>query len=164
MRTRLIVGGVVGGLVLLLAIGAVVLLTGGGDKDDPGSDGPSTAAGGYPTDAAEADFCTAVNKVSDATAGAFGEGELTESEWGDIQDAFADFGRVGTPTGVSAAQRRGFVAAVEAFAALDYDGAKDYFAQENTGYLPGSPSDADAQDAEAFFDFMVDTCSDQDLG
>ncbi len=119
-----------------------------------------TACGGYPTDASEKAFCDGLDDVIAATTSVVGA-EPTKKEWEKLQEAYADFGEVGTPEKISDAERNGFEVTVDTITGLDYDEAKKSFGDEDgDDSIPGV-SKEDQKDTVKFSEYAQKTCADQ---
>lgn len=114
-----------------------------------------TACGGSPTDASKKDFCGAFEDAFTPLLDISAEGEPSEEQWEDFQDAVAELKDVGTPDGISDDEREGFEVFVDAVADADYDDVKDSEADE----FPGVDEDDQAK-ATKFFGYATTTCPD----
>ena len=110
--------------------------------------------GGAPSDASTGDFCGAITKIGEASAGAVGE-EPTEEQIKAVKEAFADFEDVGTPEGIPDDAREGFELIVESVADVDDDASAEDLEKAGDDF-----SGDDEKKAEAFNDYVGETCSD----
>ena len=141
IRTRLTLTSAV------LLVGAVTSACGGG-------------GGGAPTDASEDGFCSAANSLlEDLIPEDMTTPEMPSDE--DMAQAVEDWGKrmedVGTPEGISDDAREGFEAVVDQTKDID---AAD-FSMENLEQLGMGGADASEEvkkQAEAFGDYLTDTC------
>ena len=141
IRTRLTLTSAV------LLVGAMTSACGGG-------------GGGAPTDASEDGFCSAANSLlEDLIPEDMTTPEMPSDE--DMAQAVEDWGKrmedVGTPEGISDDAREGFEAVVDQTKEID---AAD-FSMENLEQLEMGGADASEevkQQAEAFGDYLTDTC------
>jgi len=112
-----------------------------------------TACGGSPTDASEKDFCGAFEDAFAPLLDISADGEPTEDQWEEFQDAVGELEDVGTTEDISDDEREGFEVFVKAVGDADYDDVKDAEDDE----FPGVDKD-DQDKVEDFFTYATKTC------
>jgi hypothetical protein len=115
----------------------------------------SACAGGPPSNAEKADFCTAYGEASTALQAAM-LAPPNEAEWAAIQTEFADLAEIGTPEDTPDQARRGFEVVVDTVADLSHEEAADALAGQDP--LPGIKPKQDEQ-VDEFAEWAGEECA-----
>lgn len=116
--------------------------------------GTATACGGAPSDASTDDFCGAVQKIGETTLSSASESP-SEDDIKAIKEVFADLEEVGTPEGIPDDAREGFEIITESVADIDDDASAEELEKADEDF-----SGDDEKKAEAFYQYVGETCTD----
>lgn len=128
-----------------------------GDDGAGGAGGATTGGGGSAGAATTEEFCAGIGDIVEVSS-AVTDSEPNETEWVEIQEAYADLGEIGPPADIPAEERQGFQVAVESITSLSYAEAEKAFGDaDGSSGIPGVSAEDNAK-AEAFFTWAGTAC------